>query len=72
MPVLRGEPHGKRVEYNENGELTRSVEYEHGKKHGWEVIVDPVGKKTAKYYQKGELVDPQPEYIEDEPTDKND
>jgi antitoxin component YwqK of YwqJK toxin-antitoxin module len=71
MPVLRGKPHGKKVEYSDRGDLIRSIEFEHGKKHGWDITIDPDGNKTAKYYQNGELVDPQPEYIEDEPTDKD-
>jgi hypothetical protein len=36
------------------------------------VKYDEDGNKTPLFYKDGELVDPQPEYIEDEPTDKDD
>jgi antitoxin component YwqK of YwqJK toxin-antitoxin module len=72
LPVRRGEAHGTQLEYWEGGKPKRKTQWEHGKKQGWDVKYDEDGNKTPLFYKDGELVDPQPEYSEDEPTDKDD
>ncbi len=72
VPFRGGEAHGTQLEYWESGKLKRKTQWEHGKKQGWDVKYDEDGNKTALFYKDGELVDPQPEYIEDVPAATDD